>query len=70
MGTVLLTSQSSLVCLVDVSTDIRCGQGETLSNKRAGQQNDPSVQLEKSFMIFSGAVAPWQENRLLLRKVG
>jgi len=69
VGTVLLTSQNTLVNLVHVSTDIRCRQWETLSNKRGGQQNDISVQLEKSFIIVSGAMAPWQEKRLLLRKV-
>lgn len=58
MGTVLLTSKSILVSLVHFSTDIRCGQWETLSNKRAGQQNDTSVQLEKSFITFPGAMLP------------
>lgn len=41
-----------------VSTDIRCGQWETLSNKRAGQQNYTTVQLEKSFLTFSGSIIP------------
>lgn len=63
---VLLNIQNPSASLLHVSTDIRCGQCETLSNKRAGQQNDTSVQLEKTFRIFSGAMATWQDKRLLV----
>lgn len=63
VSTVLLTSQSILVSLVHVSTDIRYGQWETLSNKTAERQNDTSVQLEKSFIISSGSWDQFSKSR-------
>lgn len=56
VGTVLLTSKSILVSLVHFTTDIRCGQWDTLCNERAGQQNYTSVQLETPFLTFPGVM--------------